>query len=222
MIRIPPDFPDNIKFFYLVTKAWDLFIENYFQLSIISIFYIVLSILLSLIPFIGSFIAHLLIFGLVAFINDHRIDNVYNMKSFFWPFASLKNFMAAFNLSILGLPFFTLLTITAVNFSKFDELTLIFLVCFSLPFTFYLLLISVLSTFIIILEEKNLLDSIKRSREILHGHFKDLIVILLGILFTNILGVITIIGVIISSYLSIVVMLEFARFLIREYELKNL
>ena len=109
-----------------------------------------------------------------------------------------------------------------INIFHIQDVIYTYIFIATIPFCIYFFIITMLATFVYVLEENNVKMILKRSFQIVNGHSADLLVILLGILFINVLGILSIFGILITGPLSALIMLEFTRFLIRKFELKEL
>jgi hypothetical protein len=221
MIAIPPNFPEKITFNYLLDMSWNIYRENFFNYIIAAIIYVILSTVVSLIPILGFIFVHFIFTGLVTYLNHQRLYSQSEYKDIFWVFQSIKRVKTVSAISLI--PIMTALPIVFFSSlaTNMDNQYVIIAIIF-IPLFVYALLISSLSIFVYVLEPIDFKKTINRSHEIIKGHFLDLFVIFLGIIIVNILGLISIVGVFITGPVTAIILLEFCRYLIRQFELNSI
>lgn len=221
-MRLPPDFADNIQLTHLTRKSWALILPNMLVFYLMGAGFISFSILMGKIQFFGIIFSHFMIFGLINVLNNYRIDDDFKILDYFWSFLSLKNFMVSIVSTFLSIPFFVFIGLIGYLLTVSDFPIFILIMCLTLPFLIYVFLFSIVYTFVAILEEKRAIETFKRARMIISGHFKDLIFLTLFLSLITILGSISLILIPLIPIISILVFTDFIRYLIRQYELSSI
>lgn len=221
MIALPPNFPEKITFNYLLDMSWNIYRENFINYIIAALLYVVVSSIVSLIPLLGFIFVHFIFTGLVTYINHQRLYSETSYREIFWVFQSIKRVKTIALISLIPIMSALPIVFFGALASNFDKQYVIIAIIF-VPLFIYALLISSLSIFVYVLEPIDFKKTINRSYEIIRGHFLDLFVIFLGIIVLNILGLISIIGVLITGPMTAIILLEFCRYLIRQFELNSI
>lgn len=221
MIALPPNFPEKITFNYLLDMSWNIYRENFFNYIVAALIYVLLSTLLSLIPILGFVFVHFIFAGLVSYLNHQRLYSNSNYKDIFWVFQSINRVKSVAAISLIPIMTAIPIIVFSTLASNMDKQYVIIAIIF-IPLFIYALLISSLSIFVYVLEPIDFKHTINRSHEIIKGHLLDLFVIFLGIIVLNILGLVSIIGVLITGPMTAIILLEFCRYLIRQFELNSI
>lgn len=220
-MRIPPDFADNIGFVYLTKKAWSTILSNIFVFYLMGAGFISFSILVSKVQFLGIFFSHFMIFGLINVLNNYRIDEDFKILDYFWSFLSFKNFLVSTVSTFLSIPIFIFIGLIGYLLTVSDFITFAMTVFLTLPFLMYLFLFSIIYTFVAILEEKKVIETFKRARMIISGHFKDLIYISFFLNLITLSGFVSIVLIPLIPIISILIFTDFVRYLIRQFEFQS-
>lgn len=240
--RMPSDFPEQITFNYLFDKCWFHIKQNLLKIFLYSLFYIIFSLILivlpalgpnlqtintitliySLVPITTAILGHFTFFGLIYSMNEYRLGEKFFYTDLFW---AMKDYNRAKNIFMLTIPFIPLIIFAPIFYFFKDHLTqnyFLIAVILLILLSVYIFFILIVSTFVFVIENKDYMDTLKRSHQIIKGHFIDLFIIVAWILLFNIIGIITVFGIVLTAPLSAMIMLELCRYLIRKYELKDL
>lgn len=219
---IPPDFPEEITFSYLLNKSWNIYCDNFLKMTLFSILYILVSLPFAFIPILGTVIGHIFFFGVIFSMNNFRLKAEFKYADLFWGFAEFKRLK---EIIIISLPFIPLIIISALLFHYLEffnqEYKVIILIIGILLGTVLILLL-ILASFVFVIENEAPLKTFKRAQQLLFENISDVLLILVWILILNLVGLISILGILITGPLSALIMLDMCRFLIRKYELKDL